>query len=534
MRALGSTLLLAALVACADATIIPVNRCDTAEDCQGDRICLDYTCVDPSAGKVSGLDVEIAPPDGTPFAKTQLRGVTFDPDKGPTPLLLPEAVVYSRITLLNTAGQPIPARITFLGTDRIPTHEVDAVVETTSDRPGSARLLPGKYEVRVLPSDPQIPGVHVRDWEVRGGLPAGQHRSFQVPSSYRRLRGEVRLRTSAVTKVPGVTVAARAVSSGLPSTRAVTGLDGRFELMLPDTRDNVFEISATPLDPAGAAWSFLTEVALIDETEFVIGLEQSSDAVRGQLRLRVMGRGQAGPEPVPHAHVTLTASTSVPYRSFRLEGATDEDGFFRPPASATSTSAMILASSYIVRVEPDSSSAFQGEEVVLNLPAQATTLLDKQIELRPKVRVRGTLRSPLGQLVGGATLRFESTEDHARTVNAATNQEGVFEVALPGGDYFVVVSPVSNSKLSEILPVSTTSLFVPDVPDGVAVLEILPITLERGTLVTGQVFGGGLLEGAHVELIRTIDGRAISLGRADSDPFGEVQFVLPLDRPALP
>lgn len=531
MRALGSTLILAALAGCADAALVAVNRCDSDVDCQGGRICLDYTCVDPSQGKVSGLDVEIAPPDGTPYAKTQIRGVTFDPELGPTNLLLPEAAVFSQITLLNTAGQPIAARITFLGSDRIPTHEVDAVVETTRDRPGSARLLPGKYEVRVLPSDPQIPGVHVRDWEVRGGLPQGQHRSFQVPTSYRRLRGEVRLRTSAITKVPGVTVAARAVASGLPSTRVTTGLDGRFELMLPDTRDNVFEITATPLEPAGAAWSFQTEVALIDETEFVIGLEQSSDAVRGQLRLRVMGRGQAGPEPVPHAHVTLTASTSVPYRSFRLEGTTDDEGFFRPPASATSTSAMILASSYVVRVEPDSSSAFQGQEFVLNLPAQATTLLDKQIELRPKVRVRGTLRSPLGQLVGGAALRFESTRDIARTFNAATDLEGGFEVALASGEYFVVVSPASNSKISEILPVSSTIL---EVPDDAAALEIPPITLERGTLVTGQVFGAGLIQGAHVELIRTVDGRAISLGHADSDERGQVQFVLPLDRPALP
>ena len=103
------------------------------------------------------------------------------------------------------------------------------------------------------------------------------------------------------------------------------------------------------------------------------------------------------------------------------------------------------------------------------------------------------------------------------------------DASVPEG--FVVVSPASNSKISEILPVSSTVLVVPgDAP----ALDLPPITLERGTLVTGQVFGAGLVQGAHVELIRTVDGRAISLGRADSDERGQVRFVLPLDRPAPP
>ncbi|MFO0726891.1 MAG: carboxypeptidase-like regulatory domain-containing protein [Myxococcota bacterium] len=530
MRSLLALLGLFCAGCAADVAIVASYRCDASAPCESGLICLDGTCVQPGLGTASGLDVEITPPDGAPFAKSQMFGVAFTPEEGPTHLLLPAAVYFSQVTLIDANLSPQPARITILGHDRIPGHEVDTVVETTRVRPGSVRLVPGAYEARVLPSDPTIPGIHVPDWVVRASADPDQHRSFQIPSAYRKLRGEVRLRTSMLTKLGGVTVSARAVTSGLPSTRVTTGPDGRFELWLPDTKDNRFEVTAVPSDPNDLpAWSFSEEIAVIDNTEFVIGLEQSSDAVRGGLRLRVLGTGGVAPEGVANAHVTLTASTSLAYRSFRLEGTTDAMGYFVPGGASPQNGVQILAARYLVEIEPDSTSPYQSTAVLLDLPASGAALVDKQIPLTPKAHVRGTVRSRLGQRVDGAALRFESALEDGRTVNAATDAEGAFDVALSPGDYLVAVSPVSNSKVNEILPPTAVRVTVP--ADALAI-DLPPLTLGRGTQATGVVVGAGAgIAGASIEIFRPLDGRAISLGRVVSEADGSFQLALPLDQP---
>ena len=76
-------------------------------------------------------------------------------------------------------------------------------------------------------------------------------KDFELPATYRTLFGEVQSSLQQETKLEGYTVRAQAVRSGLVSTASVTGADGRYRILLPDSADLQFLVEAIPHRPAG-------------------------------------------------------------------------------------------------------------------------------------------------------------------------------------------------------------------------------------------------------------------------------------------
>ena len=512
------------LFACAEASYVKVPtplECSDDRECSVDQSCHRGQCLDVKPGVLANVDVEITPPSTALAARTQLLARDLDTNTE-TELVLPAPTLFGAIQVLGDMGEPIAARLTIRGHDRIPTRETDSILLLDSNRVTGVKLLPGLYDVRVLPTDAaKYPGIEIHDFEVRAGAMVPR-RELTVPTRYRTLTGEVTRRTTNQYKIPGVTVQATSIGSGLLSTRATTDQDGRFSILLPETPDTSFVLTAVPAaDSLGApSWSFSQTITFgQSQREIVIPLEETTAEVRGRVRLRVLGVGPDGPIAVAGARVVLSATTGLDYRSFTVQAFTNGEGYL--PETP------LLSATYRVTVEPPVDSPFQPTETRLELGVLNNNLIvDKQLELAPKTAVRGVVQSSSGQPVASATLLFERATGAPRPVSTTTDGDGSYALALEGGSYVVTISPTSNSRVSEPLPVKTAAV---EVPMGDAAFELPPFALDAGTLLRAIVrdASGSPVARADVELFARVAGRPISLGRAISDESGRVSLVVP-------
>lgn len=528
MRAALSIGLLLAVSACsADEAAIQVSpTCRDDNECAGNQTCFRGQCTARSVASRLVADVEITPPSSSPLSRVQLLDVAFD-TRFSADLDVPDPTRFDTIRVLDTSEAPIAARVAFTGRDRIVTRELDAQLLLDPDRDTGIALAAGTYDVRVLPTDAaRRPGVEIRDFLVRpnGSLP---RRDLVIPSTYRTVTGEVTRRTSMQVKIAGVTVHARSLGAGLPSTRAVTDTDGRFSILLPDTPDTSFELIAEPSDEQGLGWGFVQTITVLSPGRTVsIPLEETTDAVRGTLQLRVLGMGPQGAQPVAGAHVVLTASTGVDYRALTLEGVTDDDGRVVPVSGVGELT--VLAARYHVLIEPPITGAWQVRRTRLDLSQVTNKLVvDKQLELPAKVHVRGTVASSLGQPVSEARLRFTPLDNSSRTTAGTTDTRGAYDVLLDAGSYVVTVAPTPNSRVNEPLPVGFARL---EVPADVAERDAEPVLLPSGSVLRASIRDarGAPVADATFELYTQLDQVPISLGRTTSDARGAIELIVPV------
>lgn len=434
-------------------------------------------------------------------------------------------VVFNAVTVLDRESRAIAARLSIFGSDRLPGRETDAFLVTSPDRPPGLSLLPGSYSVRVLPVDSALyPGIDIRSWLVRE---SGQsvRREFVLPPSYRTLSGEVVLRTSATTKVSDVEVRARSTASGLPSTVALSDQAGHFALSLPESEETTFLLSASPRDSLVPAWGYEQVITVSGESRSVtIELEATTDSIRGESRLRVLGLSDHAPEPVADATVTFTATTSLASRVFRASGVTDEQGYVSVRSGDLLAPIALIAARYVVTVDPPPSSAFRRRQLTLDLSdIGPSVIVDKQIELGLRTLLTGTLRSSRGTPVAAAAVQLVPANG-ARQITAATDSAGTFSARVDPGSYLLRIEPARGS--SQVLPVAFEAVIVADAPS----VELPPITLPSGAILEGTVIGdadGALVERATVEAFVVDQGRSISLGHAETGKDGVFRLILP-------
>jgi hypothetical protein len=503
--------------------------CFSSSDCQSGAVCFDNECVDLPDGELRGIHVEITPPAAAPYVRTQLLDQTIPVGAGRVRFELTSPTTFDPVSVLDADNRPIAARLSLFGRERVPGRELEATLRVLPERPSAVGLLPGEYDVRVLPDDTaRYPGIDVQGWEVRPSA-SPRPREFVLPRTYRTIRGEVTLRTAGNVKLDGVIVRARSIPSNLPSTSAVTADGGRFEIALPETRDTTFRLSAELPAELQPAWGF-DQIVTVPESgsrTVTVRLEETTDAIRGLLRLRIFGRGPAGPEPVSGASITLTASSSVDFRSFRISATTDGQGYAFVRSDQGAEPLALLAASYDLSIDPPPSSPYRRTSTVLPLTTLAPNVpSDKQIELTLRPLVKGSVLSGFGLPVAGAAVQFERLEGGPALVLTTSGEDGLFEARLDPGDHAARISPTAESKRGEVLPASFAIIQVPDRAEH----ELPALSLEPGTILEGEVAGG--VDGApvprsEVQLFVTSGGRTFSLGRAATDGSGRFGMIVP-------
>ncbi len=511
--------------------------CSSDRDCPSDEVCHRSQCLARNPSAVAGLDIEITPDDRGRLSRVQLLDQTFDAAEELV-LTVPTPAGFGRLDVFDTPTRPatpIPARVTFSGYGRIPTREIDATVLLDADRAIGVALLPGTYTVRVLPDSPLLAGMEIRPFTVPEA-PILRRELEIISGTHPRVRGEVSRRTANQIKLAGVRVQARSLQTGMPSTVATTLEGGAYDLILPNTTDTTYLLTAQPPAESGAAsWTFAQTITVPrgSSRDVAIPLEETTSEVRGTLRLRALGMDEGAPAPVAGARVVLTALTGLDYRTLVLEGVTDEQGAL---VVGGESAVPVLAARYAARVDPPLGSVWRTTDVELDLTgALNNVVIDKQVSLARKIEVRGLVISALGQAVTAARVRVESLDNSsAPVVSAVTDASGAYQALVDPGRHLVTVTPTPNSKVAEALPVGLGDLVLDPQQ---ATAEATPIYLAVGALVRGraQDSAGAPLVRADVEVFRRLPVRvgvdevvrAMSLGRVTTGADGSFSIVLP-------
>jgi hypothetical protein len=515
----------------------PVDRCLGAVDCGDGQTCLEGICV-PVLGPGPGvISAEVTPPRGSGYVTTQLLAVDLSEIEDALSLSfsLPVPTDYE-LAVLDAVGAPVAADLLLFGGARIPGRTL--ALQTFLDAGQRARtaMLAGLYTARIRPLALELPGVEVRGFNVRA-QPTRVLKEFRLPSTYRRLFGEVTSSVDSRRKLAGVRVRATSIGSGLLSTEAITDEQGRYLLLLPETDDAFFRLRADPPASEQPAWSAeeTVRVSRDADREYDLPLEPVTESVRGTLRLQILGVGADGsPEPIRRATVTLTStrSTAVDPPVHRVSGATDGSGDLVVDGPMGSTTRVpVLKARYQVEVVPPAGAPFAANSQVLDLTgAGPGFVLDQQLKVQPRVRVSGTIVADEGVGVDAASVELIPLEPRLRAQSTSTDLQGRFEVRLDPGRYLLVARPERAVISGQVLALTTREVRVEDGAE-----LILPeLGLAPGVVVTGLVRGardGAPLAGATVELFLPRAGQQLSLGRAESSADGTFTLVLPRGAP---
>jgi hypothetical protein len=508
-------MLLALLTACSSLESAAINTkfdrdpCTTASECGTGFICLNNACVTNETIGPEQVHVEIDAGAGVPYVRTQfLDSVAIG---GMLNLQFPTPAEFE-VSVLRDAT-PIPATISVFGSPRIPDREKDITQDLNSSA-SILRLLPGSYSVRLTPRDSALPGFEASDFVVRNS-DTRQAKTFEVPSPYRTLDGVVVSGISQNSTIEDVVVRAVGQRSGLPSTEAITGTDGVYSVSLPNTTESQFVLTARLANPTGPSWYFEQLIKVEGSNRIKqIELEPTDPALRGTVKLKVLGEG-AG---VPNATVVLSATTTVELdtRMYRAEGLTDADGFVELP---------ILAGHYLVEVKTSQRSMFASRTDMIDFSDARGITYDAQVVLERRTEVIGIVRSASQIPVRGALVDLIALGRDGHTFDTDTQSDGSFAALVDPGTYLVVIRPESQG---ELLPVHAVEVTV----EPSERFDLPLITLPVGTQVTGTVRGesADTIGGARVEFFVRQSDRTISIARTITNPSGYYSVVLPNPR----
>lgn len=527
MRAHGAIALLS-LVACAEesASIARLRTCFSADECPNGQVCLDNICQPMMSTGPDSVSLEVTPPVGSRYVRTQLLDVSLAQITGPVSVSLRTPAQYEVALLERGAGGPLSAWMSVYGSPRIPGREVELtqLILGTTSRAQLFRLLEGDYSVRLSPLDPRYPAFEVTGFTVRAQAQTVV-KEFQVPSRYRRLSGQIR-NALTTAPVPGIAVSAVAVRTGLAATATVTDATGRYSLILPDTLDPFYELRADPPDSAQPTWSYREVLRVAEDREFNVALEPASNDVRGLAKLQILGTDG---EPVGNATVEIASATVASNgrpltQSYRLRGRTTSEGVVRVDFFGEETTEIpLINGSYGITVTPPSGSPYQTKRHSIRLASGPDgTILDEQILLRPRVLVAGQVVSAGGAAVPRARLQFESEDGVINPNDAETDEQGRYQVTLDPGRYLVAIHPLGDTLNGELLPTLVEALVVPD--SGLPSQDYrLPIGVVLNGLTAGE---GEAVGGARIEVFVRVEGRTISVARATAGSDGRFSLVL--------
>lgn len=512
---------------------LPEN-CTSSSDCPNGFVCSAEKCV--RAVQIAGpkaLSLEAVPPTGSPFVRTQnvdipvarLVANGFD-------IVFPAPTTYET-TVLDARDNPISARVSIFGEERIPGREVDLSTQVSAHASPKTRLAlnPDTYAVRITPLILSVPTVQVRGFTVREQTSLAT-KEFRLPAVYRILRGEVTSSIRAETKLANFVVYATGDVTGLVSTTAISDEAGRYAIMLPESEDTQFWVQAVPPDRIQPAFGYrqLINVPLDSGRELRIPVEPVNPNRHGDVRLTVLGLSRSEMTiPISDALVTITATVSRVREApvHELTGSTDANGVVHIDRDTGPSDVLpVLQERYLVRVQPDEGAGFAPAQRVLDFTrAGQTFVLDEQVVLQPRALVSGRLVLASGHPAAGARINMEPLAEDARASSTLADAEGFFSLTLDPGRHLFVAAPVASTD--EPQPVTVRIVEVPAEPER----QLGQIQLPAGVWVGGRVLGRPEalpVVGAEIFGFVQVRDRTIRVARSQTGPDGHYRIALPV------
>lgn len=489
--------------------------------CSGDSDCLIGSCLSGqciSTQPASWIhDVEIRTPPSSRFVSTQRAGVSI-PSTLPWNLVLPEPVIYET-TAFDGTGARIDADVKLVPEDGLTDRPLSLTYRTKVEEPALIPLPAGAYAVRIAPLDASLPSADSEGFTVIGEGGTGL-KELRLPERYRRVSGKVRNVGNLTYGIDDVTVSAVGTLTRLRSTTTLSDALGNYELVLPESEDTAFLLTAVQPESRQPAWQFRQVIRVPEDgdREKIIDLDLPSPQVQGVLQLTVRG---AGGDPVSGARVSLTSSTAalVEGRSHVLTGTTRADGAV--VRDAGSEELPVLRGYYAVEIVPPARAQWARFTGMLDLSGvgnRGRVTLD--LSLARRTEVSGEILDAAGRPVQGALVSFEPIDVGPRFQESETDSTGWFSIALDPGNYVMEVLPSTGE-----LPRHARQIAVVGTED----LVLDPTIVPPGFWVDAKVVGsdGSPIPQTDVEVLRDIAGVRHVVSRGTSDDAGDLRLLLP-------
>jgi hypothetical protein len=504
--------------------------CLTSAECAPGFVCENFQCRPEGTDPIEALDVQLTPPQSSPYVKSQYLKVPVLSD-GLIELELPQPTEHRVIVYDDAFVPPLPidVRISFAGSPRIIGRKVDLSTEMRVAAPRSqlVRLVPGDYDVTLIRLD-DAPSLRT-SFVVRPTGGETTTKEFHIDYR-RRIYGEVSSSVSEGTKLGGIRVTAYSTTSGLASTATVTGIRGHYEITLPDTGDTAFRLVATPV--AGLpAWGYeeIVMVPLGEDRQKNIALEPTSPNIQGTARLRFGSETPDGFLPLVGASVVFTASTSanLTTRVFRVLGSTDAEGYLRAHGTSSVRDIDVLKGFYIAKIDPPPSSQVLTSCVDIDLSLVSPgSSPDLQIRLDLRSHVLGQVRSSLGRPVTFADIELQAIGSDILPFGTRTDAGGGFEAWLDPGSYVMTIVPSGQTDVNETVPISARTVDIFGAPEEDLGVISMPSAVTVGGRVSGAI-DQAIVANTRVELFQEIMGMAVKVSETTTDENGSFVAVLP-------
>lgn len=474
----------------------------------------------------------VSPPAGSELSRYTQRFSEFStPPEGGLQIRLPQSRAFD-LRVLQTDGRLVASKLSFYDQSHIAGHQLVASLYVSANgQNNSLRLPETDLNVLIRPSDPALPDIDAGRVTLERGSP--NTLDFTIPSQFRVLHGRVHSALSEGEARSAVTVRAVGRDSGLKSTESITDSDGRFRLLLPQSADTVFILSAIPPASEAPTWAFEAPIPAPTalDTEMNIPLEDVSSQRKGEITLQVVGfQPRADSLPVEGAEVTLTATVAglKAGPQHRLRGSTDKDGRVLLSGS-NQTQLPLLAAIYQVKVTPPPNSHFEPYQSRLDLRELSPGAAEShQLVLPLRHKMTGQWRladqSPLAE-AWFSIYPLDPSHENPSAVDVATQADGRFQAYLDPGRYLVVL-PAASTK-------HAVALFEFQMPK--ADFQAPSATLQNGERWQGQIAAGTpeTLSKTHVAVFLELRGRTLELSQSQVDATGRFELYLPRGLEAL-
>lgn len=468
------------------------------------------------------FDLELRPPPGSSLVNNQLTDIHV-PQSEPWRIRLPVPVAYEMI-VTTYDGQRIDADIAFQPENSIPNRNLVLTYPHRVSEILVAPLPPNTYTIRVTPLDDTWPALETTNFIVQPG-DGPRLKEVVLPEQFRKLEGIVRSLGRPDITYSNVTVQATGTETDLLSTTSVTDTDGAYSILLPDSTDTTFRLTANLPPTEDASWQFeqIIRVPTSEDRNKDIYLEETNTDSRGTVVIDIYGPGEDETlEAITNARVVLSAQMSTNMdsdgQSYTVVGRSNMEGRVE---SGNRTEIPVFQAVYDIIVETPAQSRFARHTEQLDLrDINDQSTMEIEIKVDQRTRVHGALSSLLDTREAFAEISFYPVNKDNHSVTVFSDQAGAYEAYVDAGDYLIKAESVEQPPA-----IITKSLTIPKRTPTVAVPTLL---LGKTTPIPGRIIADGLpVEEISVSAFRTIGNTPIPWTRDTTGPDGNFILYLP-------
>ena len=513
--------------------------CRVTSQCPDQQICRNGYC-SAQKGSVGPLRFRFAPPNSSSFLPQLARQVNAGPNRPINFALEPSVVVSGEVSYQNSST-PGPSGSLIFDRKDVSDPIFDREV-SLKDGSFQAFVLPGRYDLSLVPSDASLPSKVWTDREFRNDtkvenlqiptLPANTKRFVKIQGNL-KFEPALDLPEGETQPVEGARVYAISNDGSHVTSADISDEDGFFSIRaIPNSGDYRFRIeSASParlIPNVTPKEAFTVRQEPVSRRQISLGRYPQ----RGiEVRLGLKPPSSLANRTLPWAKTDVIAEAQLGHGTLTRRFDVSQNGEIiggHNTSTDETTPPTLLPAHYTFWVLPPLNAPLAPTSLEIDLSRGGRNILPR---LKQRKFIEGRVVDASGEPVGNAELRLypstpaEHRFDQHTPLTTMTAEDGSFGLWLDTRDYVGLVSPARPDGLPRrIVRLSTSEIDEEQTVDW---------QLAEPIYVTGMVRGrspgdttkpvGDTTVDARIE----VGGRSLVLGESETDEHGEFGMILP-------